>query len=54
MRTLTLTEDQFDVLYDLLDDTISEISEAIEDTDLELNDYQLYHIFQQLNNPIPE
>ena len=35
MRTLTLTEDQFDVLYDLLDDTISEISESIEDTDLE-------------------
>ena len=54
MRTLTLTEDQFDVLYDLLDDTISEISESIEDTDLSLNDYQIFHVWQQLNNPIPD
>ena len=54
MRTLTLTEDQFDVLYDLLDDTISEISESIEDTDLSLNDYQIFNVWQQLNNPIPD
>ena len=51
MRTLTLTEDQFDVLYDLLDDTISEISESIEDTDLSLNDYQIFHVWQKINNP---
>ena len=50
-RTLSLTEDQFDVLYDLLDETISQISEGIEDTDLELDDYDIYHVWQQLNNP---
>ena len=46
---LTLTQEQFDDLYELLDDTIGEISEAIEDTDLTLNDYELYHIWQQFN-----
>ena len=46
---LTLTAEQFDDLYELLDDTIGEISEAIEDTDLTLNDYELYHIWKQFN-----
>ena len=49
MRTLHLTQDQFDVLYDLLDETISQISEGIEDTDLTLNDYEVYHIWRQLD-----
>ena len=48
-RTLSLTEDQFDVLYDLLDETISQISEGIEDTDLELDDYDLFQVWKQLN-----
>ena len=48
-RTLSLTEDQFDVLYDLLDETISQISEGIEDTDLELDDYEIYQVWQNLN-----
>ena len=46
---LTLTAEQFDVLYELLDDTISDISDNIEDTDLELNDYEIYKVFQQMN-----
>ena len=46
---LTLTQDEFEVLHDLIDDTISEISCNIEDTDLELNDYELYHILLQMN-----
>ena len=50
---LTLTAEQFDDLYELLDETIGQISEAIEDTDLTLNDYDLYHVWQQLNNPTP-
>jgi len=53
-RTLSLTEDQFDVLYDLLDETISQISEGIEDTDLELDDYDLFQVWKQLNNPTPD
>ena len=46
---LTLTGEQFDDLYELLDETIGQISESIEDTDLTLNDYELYHIWKQFN-----
>ena len=46
---LTLSAEQFDVLYELLDDTISDIGDNIEDTDLELNDYELYQILLQMN-----
>ena len=46
---LTLSAEQFDVLHELIDDTISEISDNIEDTDLELNDYELYQIWSQMN-----
>ena len=46
---LTLTEDEFEVLHELIDDTISEISENLDGTDLTLNDYELYHILQQFN-----
>ena len=46
---LTLSDDQFDVLYDVLEETIANISDNIEDTDLELNDYEIYKVFQQMN-----
>ena len=46
---LTLTAEQFEVLHELIDDTISEISDNIESTDLTLNDYELYHILLQFN-----
>ena len=46
---LSLTAEQFDALHELIDDTISEISYNIEDTDLELNDYELYQILLQMN-----
>ena len=49
MRTLHLTQDQFEVLYDVVEETIINISENIEDTDLELNDYELYQILLQMN-----
>ena len=42
MRQLALTQDQFDALYDLLEDTISDIDEALgelKDDDLTLDDY---------------
>ena len=44
---LTLTGDEFDVLYELLDDTILDIQSHIEDTDLTLDDYEVYHIWRQ-------
>ena len=46
---LSLTEDQFNTLHELLDETIDEISENLHGTDLTLNDYELYHILQQFN-----
>ena len=46
---LTLTAEQFDVLHELIDDTISEISENLDGTDLTLNDYEIYKVFQQMN-----
>ena len=45
---LTLTAEQFEVLHELIDDTISEISDNIEDTDLTLNDYEIYKVFKQM------
>ena len=46
---LTLTGEQFEDLYELLDETISNISDNLKYTDLTLNDYELYHIWQQFN-----
>tara|TARA_B100001250_G_scaffold138457_1_gene118560 strand:- start:463 stop:651 length:189 start_codon:yes stop_codon:yes gene_type:complete len=52
-RTLSLTEDEFGALYDAIEETIYQISDGLEGTDLTLNDYDLYHVWQQLNNPTP-
>jgi hypothetical protein len=46
---LSLTEYEFNTLHELLDETIDEISENLDGTDLTLNDYELYHILQQFN-----
>ena len=46
---LSLSDDQFDVLYDVVEETIINISENIEDTDLELNDYEIYQVWKQMN-----
>ena len=45
---LSLTAEQFDDLYDTLQEEIYQISDALEGTDLTLNDYEVYHIFQQM------
>ena len=46
---LSLTEYEFNTLHELLDETIDEISENLDGTDLTLNDYELYHILLQFN-----
>ena len=46
---LTLTAEQFDDLYDTVQEEIYQISDALEGTDLTLNDYGIYHIFKQMN-----
>ena len=48
-RVLHLTNDQFDVLYDVVEETIFQIRDGIEDTDLELDDYDIYEVFRKLN-----
>ncbi len=48
-RMLRLTNDQFDVLYDVIEETIFQIRDGIEDTDVELDDYEIYQVWKQLN-----
>ena len=49
MRQLSLTQDQFEVLYDAIEEEIFQIRDNIEDTDLELDDYEIYEVWNQLN-----
>ena len=48
-RVLHLTNDQFDVLYDVVEETIFQIEEGLEGTDLTLNDYDIYQVWKNLN-----
>ena len=48
-RTLTLTKDQFDALYELLDETITDISSDLDLELVDLNDTEIYQVYQQLN-----
>ena len=48
MRQLTLTNDQFDALYELLDETIADISSDLDLDLVNLNDIEIYQIYQQL------
>ena len=43
-RMLRLTNEQFDSLYDIVADTI----EYLETEDCDLNDYEIYQVWQQL------
>ena len=47
-RTLTLTKDQFDALYELLDETITDISSDLDLDLIDLNDIEIYQVFQKL------
>ena len=47
-RVLYLTNDQFDVLYDAIEEEIFQIRDNIEDTDLTLDDYDIYEVFRKL------
>ena len=58
MRQLTLTNAQFDVLYDILEDTVEYIESDLITTEDEngneiledITEYEAYKIFQQLKN----
>ena len=46
---LSLTAEQFDSLYDTLQEEMYQLSDALDGTDLTLNDYEIYKVFQQMN-----
>ena len=48
MRTLHLTQDQFEVLYDAVEETIYQISDNLDGTDLTLDDYEIYKVWKKL------
>ena len=58
MRVLHLTNDQFDVLYDILEDTVDVLKDDLITTEDEngneiledINEYEAYKIYQQLVN----
>ncbi len=58
MRQLTLTNEQFDVLYDILEDTVDYIESDLITTEDEngneiledITEYEAYKIFQQIKN----
>ena len=58
MRQLTLTNKQFDVLYDILEDTVEYLESDLITTEDEngneiredITEYEAYKIFQQIKN----
>ena len=56
MRTLHLTQDQFDALYDLLEDKLNDIQSHLDEDigDVTLDDYEIYHVWKQLDRTISE
>tara|TARA_B100000287_G_scaffold276134_1_gene260095 strand:- start:215 stop:496 length:282 start_codon:yes stop_codon:yes gene_type:complete len=55
-RVLHLTNDQFGALYDLLEDTINDIQSHLDEDigDVTLDDYEIYHVWKQLDRTISE
>ena len=45
---LSLTAEQFDDLYDTLQEEIYQIGDALEGRDLTINDYEIYKVFKQM------
>ena len=45
---LSLTEEQFDALYDTIQEEVYQIKESIGNLDLTLNDYEIYQIYKQM------
>ena len=58
MKTITLTDDQFDVLYDIITETVDYIEGDLITTEDEngneiredITEYEAYKIFQQIKN----
>jgi hypothetical protein len=58
MRQLTLTNEQFDLLYDILEDTVEYLESDLtsyydkdgNEIEEKIEDYEAYKIFQQIKN----
>tara|TARA_B100000131_G_scaffold2153_1_gene2258 strand:+ start:340 stop:513 length:174 start_codon:yes stop_codon:yes gene_type:complete len=50
-RVLHLTQNQYEVLYDLLEETILDIQSHLDEDigDVKLDDYEIYHVWKQLD-----
>ena len=46
---LTLSDDQFDALYELLDEKIADYSSDFDLDLVDLNDIEIYQVWQQMN-----
>ena len=46
---LSLTGEQFDALYELLDETIADYSSDLDLDLIDLNDIEIYQVWQQFN-----
>tara|TARA_Y100001970_G_scaffold77577_1_gene98601 strand:+ start:492 stop:653 length:162 start_codon:yes stop_codon:yes gene_type:complete len=46
MRTLHLTHDEFEVLYD----TVENVIQDIESDEVQLSDYKIFNIYQKLQS----
>ena len=46
---LTLSAEQFDALHELLDETITDYSSDLDLEIVDLNDIEIYQVFQQMN-----
>jgi len=50
-KSLKLTEDEFEVLNELVSDTIDEMDEnELEKAGVPLKEYEIFHVFQKLNS----
>tara|TARA_B100001996_G_C18155249_1_gene398401 strand:+ start:70 stop:237 length:168 start_codon:yes stop_codon:yes gene_type:complete len=47
-KRLSLTDDQFEVLYDSLQEEMYQLQDALEGTDLTLKDYEIHKVFLKL------
>ena len=46
---LSITAEQFDALYELLDETIADITSDLDLDLIDLNDIEIYQVWQQMN-----
>jgi len=49
-RMLRLTNDEFEVLHDCIQDIVNDLDDGGYDDEVSLEDYKIYHIYQKLQS----